>query len=61
MCRDYEATLLCDLDEAPTYFVVGTSKAVLSNYISYFFDWDSALVTIDIACSSSPIAAYNAA
>ncbi|KAL3294775.1 putative polyketide synthase [Colletotrichum asianum] len=60
MCGDYEAMLLRDLDEAPTYFAVGTSRAVLSNRISYFFDWHGASVTIDTACSSSLVAVHNA-
>lgn len=60
MCGDYEAMLLRDLDEAPTYFAVGTSRAVLSNRISYFFDWHGASVTTDTACSSSLVAVHNA-
>ena len=38
MTGDYEAMLLRDLDAAPTYVAVGTSRAVLSNRIPYFFD-----------------------
>ncbi|KAK2776557.1 lovastatin nonaketide synthase [Colletotrichum kahawae] len=60
MCGDYEAMLLRDLDEAPTYFAVGTSRAVLSNRISYFFDCHGASVTTDTACSSSLVAVHNA-
>ncbi|KAI1500633.1 beta-ketoacyl synthase [Biscogniauxia marginata] len=56
MCGDYEAMLLRDLDQAPTYLSVGTSRAVLSNRVSYFFDWHGASVTIDTACSSSLVA-----
>ncbi|KAJ0117744.1 lovastatin nonaketide synthase [Diaporthe amygdali] len=60
MCGDYEAMLLRDLDEIPTYFAVGTSPAVLSNRISYFFDWHGASVTTDTACSSSLVAVHSA-
>ena len=60
MCGDYEAMLLRDLDVAPTYFAVGTSRAVLSNRISYFFDWHGASVTLDTACSSSLVAVHMA-
>lgn len=60
MCGDYEAMLLRDLDEVPTYFAVGTSRAVLSSRISYFFDWHGASVTTDTACSSSLVAVHNA-
>ena len=60
MTADYEAMLLRDLDVAPTYVAVGTSRAVLSNRISYFFDWHGASVTMDTACSSSLIAVHMA-
>lgn len=60
MCGDYEAMLLRDLDSAPTYFAVGTSRAVLSNRISYFFDWHGPSVTTDTACSSSLVAIHMA-
>ena len=60
MCGDYEAMLLRDLETAPTYFAVGTSRAILSNRISYFFDWHGAAITIDTACSSSSVAIHTA-
>ncbi|KAK1585492.1 uncharacterized protein LY79DRAFT_671083 [Colletotrichum navitas] len=60
MCGDYEAMLLRDLDQVPTYLAVGTSRAVLSNRVSYFFDWHGASVTIDTACSSSLVAVHQA-
>ena len=60
MCGDYEAMLLRDLDDTPTYFAVGTSRAMLSNRISYFFDWHGASVTLDTACSSSLVAVHMA-
>ncbi|KAI8151832.1 hypothetical protein K4K49_009694 [Colletotrichum sp. SAR 10_70] len=60
MCGDYEAMLLRDLDEVPTYFATGTSRAVLSNRISHFFDWRGASITIDTACSSSLVAVHQA-
>lgn len=60
MTGDYEAMLLRDLDVAPTYVAVGTSRAVLSNRISYFFDWHGASVTMDTACSSSLVAVHSA-
>ncbi|KAI1125435.1 polyketide synthase [Nemania abortiva] len=60
MIGDYEAMLIRDLDQAPTYMAVGTSRAVLSNRISYFFDWHGASVTMDTACSSSLVAVHMA-
>ena len=60
MTGDWEAMQLRDLDSASTYFAIGTSRAVLSNRIAYFFDWHGAAVTIDTACSSSLVAVHDA-
>jgi acyl transferase domain-containing protein len=60
MTGDYEAMLLRGMDVGPTYCAVGTSRAILSNRISYFFDWHGASVTMDTACSSSLVALHSA-
>ncbi|KAH9832144.1 Polyketide synthase pksF [Teratosphaeria destructans] len=60
MTGDYEAILSRDLDMGPVYAAVGTSRAVLSNRVSYAFNWKGASVTIDTACSSSLVALHNA-
>lgn len=39
MSVDYNDIVLRDLESTPTYFATGSSRAILSNRISYFFDW----------------------
>ncbi|EGP91889.1 polyketide synthase [Zymoseptoria tritici IPO323] len=60
MTADYDAMGTRDLDQLPTYAAVGTSRAILSNRISYFFNWTGASVTVDTACSSSLVALHSA-
>lgn len=59
MGNDYECLLMRDVDNIPTYTATGTSRAILSNRISYFFDWHGPSLTIDTACSSSLIAVHQ--
>ncbi|OCL13419.1 putative polyketide synthase [Glonium stellatum] len=60
MGNDYEAMLLRDLQTTPTYYATGTGRSILSNRVSYFFDWRGASLTIDTACSSSLVALHMA-
>ncbi|KAH8651343.1 putative polyketide synthase [Xylariales sp. PMI_506] len=60
MFNDYACMLLRDLQDTPTYYATGTGQSILSNRISYFFDWHGASVTIDTACSSSMVAIHMA-
>ncbi|KAJ5113444.1 hypothetical protein N7456_001978 [Penicillium angulare] len=60
MFNDYGTMLLRDLQDVPTYYATGTGQSILSNRISYFFDWHGASVTIDTACSSSLVAVHMA-
>lgn len=60
MTGDYEQMLCRDLDQLPTYAAIGTSRAVLSNRVSYFFNWKGASITMDTACSSSLVALHSA-
>ncbi|KAF7714216.1 Hybrid PKS-NRPS synthetase [Penicillium ucsense] len=59
MSVDYYDTLLRDLQTIPTYFATGTNRAIISNRVSYFFDWHGPSMTIDTACSSSLIAVHQ--
>lgn len=59
MSVDYYDTLLRDLQTIPTYFATGTNRAIISNRVSYFFDWHGPSMTIDTACSSSLIALHQ--
>ncbi|KAH9906638.1 putative Nonribosomal peptide synthetase 14 [Xylariomycetidae sp. FL2044] len=60
MTADYE--LLTAKDEISTsqYCVTETSRAILSNRVSYFFNWTGPSMTIDTACSSSLVAMHQA-
>ncbi|KAK6826221.1 Hybrid NRPS/PKS enzyme [Apiospora arundinis] len=60
MSADYTDMIGRDVEKFPTYFATGTARSILSNRLSYFFDWHGASMTIDTACSSSLIAMHQA-
>ncbi|KAF4625319.1 hypothetical protein G7Y89_g12847 [Cudoniella acicularis] len=60
MFNDYGTMLLRDYQDVPTYYATGTGQSILSNRISYFFDWHGPSVTLDTACSSSLVAVHMA-
>lgn len=60
MCGDYSELLQRDIDVLPTYMSTGTARSIISNRISYFFDWHGPCMTIDTACSSSLVAVHQA-
>ncbi|KAI0145542.1 hypothetical protein GGR57DRAFT_295646 [Xylariaceae sp. FL1272] len=60
MVADYEQVMVRDIDLIGTYHATGTSRAQMSNRISYFFDWHGPSMTIDTACSSSLVALHHA-
>ncbi|KAI0428566.1 PKS-NRPS hybrid [Xylaria sp. FL1042] len=60
MSADFTDMVGRDTDTFPTYFATGTARSILSNRLSYFFDWHGPSMTIDTACSSSLIAMHQA-
>jgi len=47
-------------EDAPLYFGIGTGTAILSNRISWFFDFKGPSISVDTACSSSLVALHLA-
>ncbi|RYP41495.1 hypothetical protein DL767_001000 [Monosporascus sp. MG133] len=60
MSDDYNEMLLRDVDSIPQYTGTGTSRAIMANRVSYFFDWKGPSMNIDTACSSSLVALHQA-
>lgn len=60
MVSDYEHLMRRDEESMGKYHVTGTASSLMSNRISYFFDWHGPSMTIDTACSSSLYAVHLA-
>lgn len=60
MFNDYATMLVRDLAHVPTYHATGVSSAILSNRISYYFDWHGPSMTVDTGCSASLVALHLA-
>lgn len=60
MSNDYADMLANDQESFPTYFATGTARSIVSNRVSYFFNWHGPSMTIDTACSSSLVAVHLA-
>ncbi|KAI3061119.1 hypothetical protein CBS147353_10053 [Aspergillus niger] len=60
MCADYLDVQLRDPEAIAQYHATGTARSILSNRVSYFYDWKGPSVTVDTACSSSLVAVHQA-
>ncbi|KEY71796.1 hypothetical protein S7711_06548 [Stachybotrys chartarum IBT 7711] len=60
MVYDYEHIMSRDEISMGTYHVTGTARSLISNRVSYFFNWHGPSMTIDTACSSSMYAVHHA-
>ncbi|KAF2185492.1 polyketide synthetase [Zopfia rhizophila CBS 207.26] len=60
MCGDYDTMISRDTDAIPMYHATGVARSIVSNRVSYFFDWHGPSMTIDTACSSSLVAVHQA-
>lgn len=60
MVNDYELLMHRDHEDLGFYHATGTSRGMLANRVSYFFDWHGPSMSIDTACSSSLVALHHA-
>lgn len=58
--RDYQDAIMRDTEIMPRYFVTGNGTAMLSNRLSYFYDFKGPSLTCDTGCSTSLVALHLA-
>jgi phthiocerol/phenolphthiocerol synthesis type-I polyketide synthase C len=57
---DYQNSVAADQSAIESHFVTGIALSIVSNRLSYVFDWKGPSMTIDTACSSSIVALAQA-
>ncbi|MFI0774448.1 SDR family NAD(P)-dependent oxidoreductase [Streptomyces sp. NPDC021212] len=57
---DYAELMERDRAKTDAYFPTGTAYSIISNRVSYFFDFQGPSITNDTACSSSLVSVYEA-
>ncbi|KAH8647306.1 hypothetical protein BX600DRAFT_518575 [Xylariales sp. PMI_506] len=60
MTADYDTLSQRDELSASQYYATGNARSMISNRLSYFFDFRGPSVTIDTACSASLVALHQA-
>ena len=58
--RDYDRMMFKDTSDISMYHLTGAGEAILSNRISYLFDFKGPSITLDTGCSGGLVALHQA-